>query len=485
MKEFESIQLDARKKQPLYIQLYLKLRHMILEGQLYKNYKLPSIRHMANWLKVNTVTVVNAYKLLEEENLVYSKRGSGFYVSLDSDRSLEQKRSLYQSQSKMKGTEIIDFSTSTPSPELFPVSKFKEILNKVLDRDRGDAFDYQDIQGYRPLRNSIARYMENFGVTVDESCILVISGAQQGIDVLAKALLDFGDGVVVESPTYLGAIAAFRSRNATLMEVPIEPKGLNMGNLENILKKNKPRLIYTMPNFQNPTGYCYSKKTRHQLLALAEKYNAYIIEDDFLSELCFTGNPVQPLKADDSSNRVIYIKSFSKIFMPGLRLGFMAVPKEIFHTVINAKHLSDVSTSGLIQRAVDIYLKEEHWVSHFENMHRVYGSRYRTMERPLKKYLPPQVKYSLPQGGLHLWLTLPYGIPSTILYDTALKNNVLIAPGTVFFSDQRISDSFRLSFAVTNEEEIENGIKKLGRIINHLIQSAADKSQRNDYLEFK
>lgn len=485
---FKSIKLNKDEKTALYVQLFEKLKGMIEEGVLYPDYRLPSVRQLAEALGVNQVTVVTAYKQLEKEGFVCSKAGSGTYVQnilpllnsrnqRDNNLILDE---LYQQDdlSLISNGQIniddnaINFASATPTSDLFPVEDFKLVLNEVLERDKGNAFGYQDSQGFYPFRESMFRLLSKKISAGSPENIQIISGAQQGIDIISKAFLRQGDYVITESPTYTGAIAVFKSRGAEIADVEVNEDGPNLNILEYNLKKYKPKLIYTIPSFQNPTGYSYSNYKRSEILKLAEKYNAYIIEDDYVSDLDFEGRNYIPLKAMDKFNRVIYIKSFSKIFMPGLRLGFMIAPPGLQGSILEAKHTTDISTSGLIQRAFDLYVRKGHWDNHFNFMYEIYRERYLQIIKSLDENLPHSVTYTKPGGGLNIWLKLPYGFSVSNLLKHTSSNGVVFAPGKIFYSGNSPLniDSMRLSFAAVYTDQIAPGIQKLCGIIDSLQQ---------------
>lgn len=477
MKKSATIQLFRNSDTPLYIQLFWHLKRLIEEGVFEGNEKLSSIRKMARDLNINSVTVVNAYKLLEKEGLAYSRVGSGTYVSFTDNR--QGKVNLIQTEKtglKIKeeqlfeNSKIINFASSAPSPELFPVKHFKTLVNKVLDRDKGNAFGYHEIQGYQPLRQSICRYLEGYSIEAYVDSIQVISGAQQGIDIVSKALIDFGDCVFVESPTYRGAIEAFRSRGARIIEIPMKEDGIDMEEMERKLAVYKPRFIYVIPNFQNPTGWSYSDYKKKKILELVKKYNTFIIEDDFLSELSFIENRSLPLKTLDKEEKVIYIKSFSKIFMPGLRLGFMVVPGGLWNRVLSAKHASDIFTSGLLQRTFDLYLRDNLWTKHIEYMREIYRERYELFVKTVGENFPSTVYYKKPEGGLHLWFRMPEGYFGGELYNRCLKRDVLITPGSLFYAISTDNCNFRMSFAAVHPEQIEKGILIITEILKEYLK---------------
>ncbi|WP_201769278.1 aminotransferase class I/II-fold pyridoxal phosphate-dependent enzyme [Fervidicella metallireducens] len=278
------------------------------------------------------------------------------------------------------------------------------------------------------------------------------------MDIVTKALIGFNDTIVVESPTYTGAIAAFKSRGANIIEIPIMEDGIDTAKLEDALKTHRPKLVYVMTSFQNPTGISYSEDKKIQLLYLAEKYDTYILEDDYLSELRFYGKGSMPIKSLDANDRVIYLKSFSKIFMPGIRLGFIVTPSLVTRDILNAKHTTDISTSGLMQRAFDLYLRKRKWEDHIRIMWDVYKKRYDIMVETLKEETP-FINFNLPSGGIHIWGSSD--LDSTVLSSMARQRGVLIAPGKLFYLDERDSNYFRLSFAGVECEEIAQGIKLL------------------------
>lgn len=488
MNIFNLISLDKSSKVPLYIQLFEKIRDMIQDGTLLADNRLPSIRQLADHLQVNQVTVVSSYKQLENEGYAYSRPGSGTYVAniipllnnmnqsqphaiLDELYMQDDLLLISNGQIKLDDT-TINFASATPTPDLFPVEDFKVVMNEVLDRDKGNAFGYQDSQGFYPLRECISQVLQRNIEYCTPDNTQIISGAQQGIDIISKAFLRQGDCVITESPTYTGAIAVFKSRGAEVIGTDMEEDGPNLGILEYNLKKYKPKLIYTIPSFQNPTGYTYSLHKRQGILNLAEKYGAFIIEDDYVSDLDFESRNIIPLKALDKYNRVIFIKSFSKIFMPGLRLGFMVVPSSLHGNILEAKHTTDISTSGIIQRAFDLYIRKGYWDKHFQFMYKIYKDRYLKTTESLDKYLPKAINYTKPGGGLNIWLSLPYGMSSTSLLNQASSSNIVFAPGKIFYSNNACQkmNHIRISFAAVYSEQIDTGIEKLCGLISHLQQ---------------
>lgn len=465
-----NLSLNKQSSEPLYIQLFEQLKQQIQQGILPEDYKLPAIRELANRLEVNNITVVNAYKLLEDYKLVYKKVGSGTYVlpmeeKLNLENSIEDYEELEYDYNGEEG--YIDFATASPDPRLFPMKDFKKAINDVIERDEGKAFMYLDSRGYLPLRNSIAHYLSDKSIEVGAEDIYIISGAQQGIDIIAKALLTNGDYVFVESPTYTGAAAVFKSRGARIVEIPLLNDGPDMKELEKLLQVIKPKFMYTMPNFQNPTGCSYSERKKKHLMLLCKKYKLTIVEDDYSGDLSYTEKPAIPLKAYDKTDSVIYIKSFSKIFMPGLRVAFLIIPENIKKNIASAKYMTDISTSGFMQRVLDLYLKRNILDEHIKYMKKEYGLRYLEAVRAAKKYLRGAL-FNQPSGGLNLWIKLPENVNSSQLYELSKQNKVLFTTGTVFLKGQEGEQYFRLSFAAVDVPDITKGIAIIGNAIEEL-----------------
>ncbi|MEW6564023.1 MAG: PLP-dependent aminotransferase family protein [Spirochaetota bacterium] len=454
---YSNLGLNEDSENPLYLQLADKLRQAIIRGEVTDGERLPSIRRLSHALQVNPATVVSAYRILEQEGWVRSRPGSGVYA--------KHKKSLFDigtdlSYNHFKDEKIADLAAGTPSPDLFPVGQFKEIVLEVLDRDGGWAFEYQHSAGWETFRQTLTRYVkETVHISADPSAIWVVSGAQQGIDLTAKALLHSGDQVIVEHPTYRGALGAFWSRGADTISIELNPNGMDMDILEARLEQTRPRLLYMQSRFQTPTTYSWGKVELYRLLELAERYDFYILEDDLLSDLYFDAVP-DPLniKSVDQQNRVIYVRGFSKVLLPGLRLGMLIIPPKLQGLYEQAKQSSDIATDGFLQRAVDLYLQRDYHKNRMEELRRQYQLLYFQTVRAVEQYLEP-LGCSLYRcnGGLHLWLGLPRGVKSAELYTKALERGLRIMPGEAFNDPSHI----RLSFACIEPDNIEAAINKL------------------------
>ncbi|ADL08919.1 PLP-dependent aminotransferase family protein [Thermosediminibacter oceani] len=501
MDKYVSIQLDRSSSKPLYAQVYEDMVHLIKEGKLAPGEKLPPIRKLASMLGVNTVTIINAYRLLEREGYAVSRVGSGTYVRPAGSAVDEEgikvegdgtgktpdpgEDSAFAAGTAQPGggrSQKIDFdfAGASVSPEYFPVKIFKEALNRVLDREGGYAFVYSESPGYLPFRQSLGEYLaREYGIEAPVDSIHVVSGAQQGIDIISKAFLDFGDVVYVESPTYPGAIDAFKSRGARIVEVPMAQDGIDLEDLHAKLRSKPPKLFYTMPNFQNPTGRSYSEQKKKELLALSHKYDFLIVEDDHMNDLYYVEKPV-PLKTLDGDGRVFYIKSFSKHFMPGLRLGFIVAPARFSKKIAEVKYFSDITSSGLTQRALDVMLRDGTFCEHMKKLRGLFREKWDLMRQALKKHMHPGISWTEPQGGLFFWATLPDGYYSMNLYSKALRRGLIITAGDFFYPDRLPSPCFRLSIAQVPADKLEEGIKLLSGIVSEMLEEFGVYSVRNN-----
>ncbi|WP_411681043.1 PLP-dependent aminotransferase family protein [Clostridium thailandense] len=454
---------------PKYIIIERHIKKLIDSNKIEDGEKLPSIRVLAQLLGVNNITVVNAYKKLENEGHAVQKMGSGTYAKRK-DINRNFKREYSETLKKISGNlqEYIDFTGETPSSSFFPVKLFKDVLNNVLDRDGADALIYQEALGYEGLRKSISNVFWKNRIRSND--ILIVSGAQQGIDIVSKALINTNDSVIVEKPTYSGALSVFKWRRADIFEVPMGEDGIDIVKLEKILKKNTIKCFYTMSYFQNPTAVSYSEEKKIQILKLADIYDFYIIEDDYLSELIYDESMVyKSFKSLDKNDRVIYIKSFSKIFLPGIRIGYLIPPANFKESIQNSKINTDISTSSLMQRTLDLYIRKGFWKEYIANIRVLYNNRYIYMEQCLKKYLGDKVDFISPGGGLHFYMKIKDNlkINSITLFRLAKEKKVLLTPGILFYKSPSDGEKyFKLGFSQTDEEGIEKGIK----IINNLME---------------
>jgi len=445
-----------------YIWIYTHIKNLIIEGEIKEHEKLPPIRKLSEYIGVNNTTIVKVYELLEKEGYVYKIVGSGTFAS-------EIKK--YRAKDDKKNKNIIQFDNGNPSNEMFPVEDFKKAVNLALSKNEGAIFEYDEGLGNEGLRDRISKYLIKNGINAAKDDLQIISGAQQGIDIVCKGIINYSDIVFVEEPTYNGAIEVFKSRGAKIISIPMLDDGIDIGILKLKLDKIKPKLMYVMPNFQNPTGISYSSYKKKKLLELAEEYDFYILEDDFISDFKFDSEDNRPLKSYDENNRVIYIKSFSKIFMPGLRIGVIDIPPELMKNILWAKYSSDISTPGLIQSSLLCYMEEFDWDKHIEKMDKIYDEKYRVAKECIKKFFKGRIRVRNCSGGINFFCELPRGCKSREFTDFIYKKGVSVLPGTYFYDNVIDDRFFRINVARESVENIEKGIEIIGRSVEEFLKN--------------
>lgn len=469
---FSALKIDHDTNEAIYVQLYHKISDAIRQGLLAPGYRLPSVRRLAAVLSINPGTVVAAYRELEANGCILSRHGSGSTVanqpqaSFSNADAIPELISFSGNEHPLNGEGIINMQAIALNPDIVSIEKFKELSLTVLDRDKAHAFSTDDSRGYMSLRQSISAKLQQSHFKIEADNIQLISGAQQGIDLVARALISYGDYVFTETPTYPGAIAAFKAVGARLIGIPLAEDGIDIDILEARLKEFHPRLLYLMPSLQNPTGISYSNEKRARLMGLAHLYNTYILEDDYLGDLNYCPVNFRHLKALDSDDRVIYLKSLSQLFMPGLHIGFLASPAALNRRIAKVKQLADLSSSGLTQRVLDLYLRKNIWDTHLKNLRSVYASRFEFTRELLKKHLPPSVSWQSPIGGLSFWLKMPPGISSRDIIYAAENKGLLLTDGNAFFPETHSENYLRISFATLAPSEIKKGVDILTDIIN-------------------
>jgi DNA-binding transcriptional MocR family regulator len=450
---------------PKYIQVANYIKSLIDKRNIKEGDKLPTIRELSKKLGVNNVTIVSAYNKLKSEGYAYQKVGSGSYAKRKEVASNFRKEYSNTLKKISMGdlTNVIDFTGETTGEVLFPIDDLKGIINEVLERDGANALLSDNRNGYTNLIYTINKVFWNNKLNNED--IIIISGAQQGIDIASKGILNINDNIIVEKPTYVGALSVFKWRKVNLFEVPIDEDGINLNKFEKIIQKNEIKCFYTMSYFQNPTGVSYSIEKKKRILDLAEIYDFYIIEDDYLSELIYENSlEYVPFKWLDKNDRVIYIKSFSKIFLPGIRLGYLVAPEVFSETLQNSKHNTDITTSSLMQRALELYISSNKWKKNIKNLNDEYIKRYTHLKTILDSEFKDMLTYNDPKGGLNFYITLKdeFKINTKELFIKLKKKNVYITPGAMFFTSQNDGqDSFRIAFYQTDKEKIEKGMKIL------------------------
>ena len=467
MEEFLSIFLNKKSKKPIYQQLGEALYGLIDDGVLQKDSKLPPIRKMASALRVNSVTVVNAYKYLENRKAVYCVVGSGTYVSpfgsIKTSKNIINNALTEDADKNFSINDAINLSANSTPVSLFPHEDFKILFNKILDRDKGNAFICRDFSGYKPLRETICCLLANYGIKADAEQTRIVSGVGQGSGIIAKTLLNPGDVVLVENPANYGALGAFYERGCQIIDVHMQHDGMDLEQLENLLKLHHPKLIYITPYYQTPLGAVYSLQKKRSILQLAEKYNCHILEEDSCADFNYAQEKVIPLKALDYKNKVIYMKNFTNVLTPAVKLSCIVMPAKTEHTQ-HEKYVSDMPI-GLMQRALHLHIESGRFKEHVERMRQIYKLRCETAIRYADEHLGDYISYEKPGGGLGLWLEFNQNIDTVQLCSMLAAKKVVVAPGNMFSLHNRFANCLRLSFAMADESQIEQGIKIISQTV--------------------
>jgi GntR family transcriptional regulator / MocR family aminotransferase len=485
------IPIDQQSATPIYQQIERYLRQSILAGSLAPDTRLPAARQLAQDLGISRVTVENAYAVLESDGLVLRRAGSGTYVAppitlpplpggassagwplwqLDAQArgDMAQEPIAPEAAPALRHPYPIAF-TGFGDPRSFPVDEFYRAIKDVMRRDGSAALEFGDIKGYAPLRTTIAHILASQGLRARPEATLITSGSQQALALVTQILLRPGDAVLVESPTYDVALELFRAHNLKIVGCPTDAWGMQVEQLEPLLQQQHPKLIYSIPNFQNPSGACLSTARRHQLIALADRYNIPILEDDFAGDLRYDGRAQPALKALDPGGRVIYVGTFSKMLMPGLRIGFLVADGPIYDQLVKLKRVSDLTTSTLMQRALEVYVTVGRYQAHLHRSCQLYRKRRDAMLLAIERYLPNGSQVIAPQGGLFMWLRLPRPLSALALLPLAAEEGVRYAPGPRFFPNRADGEGYlRLNFATQTPADIDEGIRRLGSAVQRL-----------------
>ena len=366
---------------------------------------------------------------------------------------------------------MISLAAGNPSAASFPIEKIRAISEQIFLTCPVEALQYSVTEGYAPLRAQVAqRLKERFSIGTDSDDVIITTGGQQGIDLTAKVLCNEGDTVICENPSFIGALNAFRSYNTKLVGVDVEPDGINVEMLEKALRENpRTKLIYLIPTFQNPSGVMMSYEKRRAVMALAEKYNTVILEDNPYGELRFDGEDVPTLKSMDTNGRVLYCSSFSKILSAGMRVGFVCGNRELIQKIVVVKQVNDVHTNIFFQmlasKFIEIYGLDEHIAS----IRALYRAKSSLMIGELEKNFGDTLTFVRPQGGLFIWCTLPEGYDSALFTRRALENMVAVVAGNTFSPDKdAVSRSFRLNYSTPSDEQIIEGVARLKKTFDSI-----------------
>ena len=479
--------LERDSHTPLYTQIVTELRRLIIDGSLRAGDRLPANREFAKTLGVNRNTVTSAYAELIADGLVTSRVGSGTYISevpassparikesmpasppmsWESLLSVQSRDSWFQEISSYDHRdEVIPLALALPSASLFPLDEFRRCVDRVLRTHGRVLLQLGTSSGYTPLQEYISAQLSRTGIKVSPDEVLITNGCQQSLDLIRQVLVEPGDEVALENPTYPGALSVFCGGSSKYFSVPVGENGIDLDVLEDVLSQRRVKLIYVVPSFQNPTGATMDSESRRRLLRIAERSRVPIIEDDIYRELRYDGPDLPPLKALDRHGLVIYISSFSKVGFPGLRVGWIAAPRIVIDHLNRVKQRSDLHASLLAQAAIHEFAKRGLLAKHVKRVKKGYAERRDAMLEALTKHFPEEARWNRPDGGMAVWVRQPDSLNSRQLLPQAVENGVSFISGDHFYASSAQQNMMRLSFTMAEPREIEEAIKRLGNLV--------------------
>lgn len=430
-----------------YQEIIKYIEGIIEEEKLKPGNKLPSVRSVSDKFSCSKSTVLRAYKELESNHVVYSVAKSGYYL-VESNKT----PTILDSNS-------IDFSSVAPDSSLLPYMEFQHSLNQAIDLYKKNLFSYNAPQGLLSFRDVISKHLQEYQVFTSPKEIFVTSGSQQALNLLSMMPFPNGnENILVEQPTYGIMVKLLQLNKINAVGIQRTHSGIDFEELERIFRSGNIKFFYTIPRFHNPTGASYSTKEKKQILHLAEKYNVYIVEDDYIGDLDLDSK-VDPIYSYDTTSRVIYVKSFSKTLLPGLRIGVVVLPKLLTNSFLNYKKCADLNSSILSQAALEIFIKSGMFKGHIKKVKNFYYERMQTLNRVFKEYDSKLLTSIIPETGLFAWFNLPYHISSELLRNRLLSKNIYISDSTKFYlPDFKDTSSFRLSICKTEKEQIQKGL---------------------------
>jgi len=468
------IELKRHSGTPLSKQIAQTMADRIRSELLKTGTRLPSVRELAKTLKVSQVTVSKAYDELERQGLIHCTQGKGCYVGPgpDTEEGTQELSTAWQLSTidylprahtwrHFQGTSSTcryRLHMAEVDAQLLPNREISRNFHRLVTEDPSIIANYGPFQGDEELRRALAEYFRTGGITVNEEELLITSGSQQAIDLVARTFTGPGDTVYVEGPTYSGAIDVFAARGARIITVPVDRDGMRVDILSRLCDVHPPKLIYTIPTFQNPTGTVMSASRRARLLEIAQSYNAIILEDDAFSDTYFRTPPPRTIKSMDRYGHVILAKSFSKILSPGCRVSALVSMGTLLNRLIAAKTIADLGSPMLNQKAILPFIHPAPFERHMKRLRAALRSRRDVVLEQLKRHAPKGVTWTVPEGGFNIWVTMPPWAKSTELYVLAQREGVAFLPGIACYANEPEHQHFRISYSYLDESRLKEAI---------------------------
>lgn len=483
-----NIKIDKNSIITITQQLIQLFSDRILSGFLKDEEKLPSIRSLARELNVSPMTIVKTYNELEKCGLVTTIQGKGTFVNKRNNVREEQMQlekddfqwqmsvTDYLSRSQFRNNLNLSYSNNYYNLSIASIN-FNLLPTENIVKDFFNSFNhnekvlstYPPVQGDCELREAMAKYLDLKGITTNRENILITNGAQQGISLIASTFVGPDDVVIMEAPTYPGAIDLFKCRGAVILTVPVDKEGMKTDILMSLCDKYSPKVLYTMPNFQNPTGYSMSMKRKMELLDIAKYNNSIIIEDDPWSEISYTNNNVKSLKSMDTTSHVIYLKSINKIMGPTYRLAAVVAEGSLITRLVAAKANHDLGTSILSQKMILDFIRTNKLTNYITKLNKELVKRRDLVMKLLKANTPKGTFWTMPEGGINIWITLPKEINvEKLLFHSINNKNISFLPGTICYPNEVEFNKLRICFAYLDEEDLENTIIELCKLMKEL-----------------
>jgi 2-aminoadipate transaminase len=461
------IQLDSSSEEPLYRQLYERIKELISAGVLSRGERLPATRELAGNLGLNRATVSAAYSLLESHALIQGHVGRGSFVLAEpASPGLNWDQILGAAEPPPAPAlpDAISFASSRPAEDLFPLEAFRQSCQEALaGKDAATILQLGSPAGYAPLRHYLLVGARREGLARADDDLLITNGCQQALDLIGRVLVGPGDTVIIEDPVYPGLRNLF-ARAAGLAPAPVGPDGIDLPAFERTLMRTRPRLVVLTPTFQNPTGTTLGAEARRALLRLVRAAGAVLVENDIYGELRYAGEPLPPVKRLDDGGHTVLLRSFSKLTFPGLRVGWVLGPRPLIARLTEAKQLADLHTDQLSQAVLLRFAESGRLAAHRERVLAAGRERLQAVLEACERHLPAGAYFTRPQGGMNLWVRLPEPLDATDLLARAQREGVSYLPGKYFEVTRREPGGLRLSFASLTPEKIRAGLAILGRI---------------------